>query len=70
MGGKRVVAALGMFVGAGLLPGCCLFRGNPEVTITGPSTATTGTAVTFTANVTGVARLTHTSGASAVPGPR
>lgn len=53
MGGKRVAAALGMLVGAGLLTGCCLFSGTPTVTITGPSTATAGTAVTFTANATG-----------------
>ncbi|MBC7220078.1 PKD domain-containing protein [Candidatus Bipolaricaulota bacterium] len=53
MGGKRVAAALGVLVGAGLLTGCCLLSGNPTVTISGPSTATTGTPVTFTATATG-----------------
>ncbi|MBC7170478.1 PKD domain-containing protein [Candidatus Bipolaricaulota bacterium] len=53
MGGKRIAAAIGVVVGAGLLTGCCLFSGTPTVTIGGPSTATTGTPVTFTATATG-----------------
>ncbi|QAA76698.1 MAG: hypothetical protein BIP78_0932 [Candidatus Bipolaricaulis sibiricus] len=53
MGGKRVAAAIGVVVGAGLLTGCCLFSGNPTVTIMGPSTATVGQSVTFMAQATG-----------------
>ncbi len=53
MGGKRVAAALGVLIGVGLLTGCCLLSGNPTVTISGPSSATTGTPVTFTATATG-----------------
>ncbi len=53
MGGKQVLAAMGVVAGAGLLTGCCLFSGIPTVTISGPSTATTGTPVTFTATATG-----------------
>lgn len=53
MGGKRIVAAFSVLVGAGLLTGCCLFSGNPTVTLMGPSTATVGQAVTFMAQATG-----------------
>lgn len=53
MGGKRIVAAIGVLVGAGLLTGCCLFSGEPTVTLMGPSTATVGQSVTFMAQVTG-----------------
>ncbi|MFZ2349858.1 MAG: PKD domain-containing protein [Candidatus Bipolaricaulis anaerobius] len=53
MGGKRIAAAVLVAVGAGLLTGCCLFSGAPTVSIMGPSTATVGTAVTFTATATG-----------------
>lgn len=53
MGGKRIAAAIGVMAGAGLLTGCCLFSGNPTVTIIGPTTAIVGQAVTFMAQATG-----------------
>lgn len=53
MGGKRFVAAIGVLVGAGLLTGCCLFSGDPTVTLMGPTTATVGQPVTFMAQATG-----------------
>ncbi len=53
MGGKRIVAAIGVLVGAGLLTGCCLFSGDPTVALMGPSTATVGQSVTFIATATG-----------------
>jgi PKD repeat protein len=53
MGGMRIAAAIGVVVGAGLLTGCCLFSGTPTVTIMGPTTATAGTPVMFTATATG-----------------
>ncbi len=53
MGGKRIVAAFSVLVGAGVLTGCCLFSGNPTVTLMGPSTATVGQSVTFMAQATG-----------------
>jgi PKD repeat protein len=54
MGGKRIVAAFGVLVGAGLLTGCCLFSGDPTVTLM-PSTASAkvGETVTFMAQATG-----------------
>ncbi|MCX7750823.1 MAG: PKD domain-containing protein [Candidatus Bipolaricaulota bacterium] len=52
MAGKWI-AAVGALVGAGVLTGCCLFSGNPTVTIMGPTTATVGVPVTFTATATG-----------------
>lgn len=53
MGGMKLAAAMGVLVGAGLLTGCCLFSGNPTVTIMGPTTATVGQQVTFVAQATG-----------------
>lgn len=53
MGGTRIVVAISVLAAAGLLTGCCLLSGTPTVSIAGPSAATTGTPVTFTATASG-----------------
>jgi hypothetical protein len=54
MGAKRIVAAFGVLVGAGLLAGCCVFSGNPGVRImASTASARIGETVTFVAEATG-----------------
>lgn len=50
---KKFFFSAFLFLASGTLVGCCLFSGNPTVTITGPSSTTTGQSVTFTATATG-----------------
>jgi PKD repeat protein len=54
MGGKKVVAAIGVLVGAGFLAGCCLLSGIPSLTFTyGPEPVVAGQTVVFLAHATG-----------------
>lgn len=50
---KKFFPMVFLFLAGGGLAGCCLLSGNPTVTISGPSSATTGQPATFTATATG-----------------
>jgi len=53
MSWKKLFPAAFLLLAGGALTGCCLFSGTPTVSISGPTSATVGQPVTFTATATG-----------------
>lgn len=53
MSWKKLFPAAFLLLAGGALTGCCLLSGTPTVTISGPTSATVGQPVTFTATATG-----------------
>lgn len=53
MSWKKLFPAAFLLLAGGALTGCCLLSGTPTVTISGPTSATAGQPVTFTATATG-----------------